>query len=122
MSEMFVLPTLTRWTENSLSAMLKATTKEEYDQAFDRFLARNAQVTVNGIPIAREEYKQRMLDVSAAGSIVESVELRFDAAVEQQSNGKSVSAAPKCNLGYRLLIDWHWVFVMWAGRIRGYLL
>ena len=106
MSGMFVHPTLTRWTENCLSAMLKATTKEEYDQAFDRFLARNAQVTVNGIPLAREEYKQRMLDVSATGSIVESVELRFDAAVEQQSNGKLVSAASN-TIGLSAADRWH---------------
>jgi hypothetical protein len=88
---LFVLPNLTRWTETHLLGILNAKTKDEFDQAFDWFLAKEAQVTVNGLELSREDYKLRLLDVSTAANLVEGVEVKFGSAVEQESDGKLVS-------------------------------
>jgi hypothetical protein len=88
---LIILPNLTRWTETHLSAILKATTKDDFDKAFDWFLAKDAQVTVNGLELPREDYKQRLLEISAAANLVEGVEVKFGTAVEQESNGTLVS-------------------------------
>ncbi|EED80209.1 predicted protein [Postia placenta Mad-698-R] len=69
---------LTLWTENHITAIYKATNRADFDKAFDEFIDKNAQITLNGRKIGREEYKlqlvgekffERSADVSFAGSV-----------------------------------------------------
>lgn len=52
--------TLTSWAEDRLTTLLKASTQPDFDHAFDAFFAHDASFTVNGAPLSRAEYAQRM--------------------------------------------------------------
>jgi hypothetical protein len=74
-----VLPTLDKWVEGRLSAVLKATTQAAFDEAFDDFLAEHVHVTVNGAHIKREAYKKQL---EAEGALnQEGATVKFDGAV-----------------------------------------
>ncbi|KAF9809586.1 hypothetical protein IEO21_07357 [Rhodonia placenta] len=69
---------LNLWTENHITAIYKATNRADFDKAFDEFIDKNAQITLNGRKIGREEYKlqlvgekffERSADVSFVGSV-----------------------------------------------------
>ncbi|KAH7928092.1 hypothetical protein BV22DRAFT_228837 [Leucogyrophana mollusca] len=67
MSTDIVLPTLTAFTESHLTTLLEATTTADFDAAFDAFFATPVNITVNGKHLSREQYKQQLLEQSAAG-------------------------------------------------------
>lgn len=76
----FVLPPLTDWAEGHLSAILKATTEAEFDNAFDAFISTRAHITVNGKNISREQYKQQLIGESAVNK--QSASVQFNGTVE----------------------------------------
>ena len=53
-----VVLTLTNWLEQHLGALVEATNKEDFDTAFNAFIAPHANVTVNGKKITVQEYKE----------------------------------------------------------------
>ena len=61
MSIAIVLPTLTEWTEQHISAIYSATTESDFESAFDAFLAQEVSITSNGQRLSREQYKQKLL-------------------------------------------------------------
>lgn len=76
----FVLPPLTDWAEGHLSAILKATTEAHFDSAFDAFISNHVNITVNGKPLSREQYKQQLLGESAVNK--QSASVQFSGTVE----------------------------------------
>ncbi|KAF8890783.1 hypothetical protein BD779DRAFT_249239 [Infundibulicybe gibba] len=57
MSTNLVLPRLTPWAEQHVSAILQATDSASFDNAFDAFVSVNAKITVNGVDTSRDNYK-----------------------------------------------------------------
>jgi hypothetical protein len=76
----FVLPPLTDWAEGQLSAILKATTEAHFDSAFDAFISKHANITVNGQSLSRDQYKQQLLGESAVNK--QSASVQFSGTVE----------------------------------------
>lgn len=52
---------LTLWTENHITAIYKATNLADFDKAFDAFISKDAQITLNGRKLTREEYKLQLV-------------------------------------------------------------
>lgn len=55
-----VLPPLDTWAKEHLTALITAKTGQDFDQAFDDFIAKNVKVTFNGAPLTRDQYKQQL--------------------------------------------------------------
>ncbi|KZP25187.1 hypothetical protein FIBSPDRAFT_668703, partial [Athelia psychrophila] len=82
MTSAIVLPPLTTWAEGHLTAILTATTEDNFDAAFDAFVVKEpTHVSVNGQQVSREEYKQKMLAESAVGALKRSAQVAFGGAV-----------------------------------------
>ena len=75
-----VLPPLKIWAEGHLSSVLKATTQSDFDDAFDAFLSKHVNITVNGQHLSRAQYKQQLLGESAVNK--QSADVKFDGVVE----------------------------------------
>ncbi|KII89973.1 hypothetical protein PLICRDRAFT_108160 [Plicaturopsis crispa FD-325 SS-3] len=60
MSINIVLPPLRIWAQERLSAVLKATTQSAFDEAFDNFLSKHVNITVNGVHLSRDQYKKQL--------------------------------------------------------------
>ncbi|KAL4245432.1 hypothetical protein ABKN59_009464 [Abortiporus biennis] len=60
MSTAIVLPTLTNWAKQHITAILQATNQQTFDNAFNAFLANNVSITVNGDKMTRDQYKKMM--------------------------------------------------------------
>ncbi|KAI0334295.1 hypothetical protein GY45DRAFT_1243078 [Cubamyces sp. BRFM 1775] len=58
MSTAIVLPQLPQWFEGRLSALYKAKTVEEFDEAFESFVSEHATIRVNGQNVDRDQYKR----------------------------------------------------------------
>ncbi|KAJ7216020.1 hypothetical protein GGX14DRAFT_607163 [Mycena pura] len=82
------LPALTTFTEEHLSAILKATTQGEFDAAFDAFVSKDATIILNGERISLAEYHKAL----SGGFDVESVDVRFLGAVEVPTDAESTQA------------------------------
>ncbi|KAF7306231.1 hypothetical protein MIND_00413700 [Mycena indigotica] len=79
MSVNIVLPGLQAWAEQHLSAILKATTADDFDTAFESFVAKHATIAVNGKSVSREEYKKQL---QGEGFNEAGAEVSFSGAVE----------------------------------------
>jgi len=55
-----VLPPLTTWTEEHLTTLIQASTQDAFDTAFDNFISQNVDITFNGAPLTRDQYKQQV--------------------------------------------------------------
>lgn len=87
MSSNIVLPSLTKWTQQHLSAIIQATSKSSFAEAFDNFFARECNITVNGVHLSRDQYRQQLeLESVSANSGAAFSDLKFDGAVEVPSN------------------------------------
>lgn len=60
MSAAIVLPPLKTWAEQHLTALIIAKTKEDFDQAFDNFIAKNVKISFNGESLTRDNYKEKL--------------------------------------------------------------
>ncbi|KZT67873.1 hypothetical protein DAEQUDRAFT_766831 [Daedalea quercina L-15889] len=68
------------WTRNNISTIYRARNQNDFSKAYDAFVADNAQVTVNGRPLSRDQYKvlfhgEPFLEQSASVSFLGSVEV-----------------------------------------------
>ena len=61
MSVAIVLPGLTDWTEQHVTAIYTATTDSDFESAFDAFLSQDVTITSNGQSLTRDQYKQKLL-------------------------------------------------------------
>ncbi|KAI0094220.1 hypothetical protein BDY19DRAFT_880926 [Irpex rosettiformis] len=77
-----VLLTLSLWAQGHITALFKATTTQEFDDAFDAFLAHRVDtIVVNGEKLTRDQYKSRL---QAARSLEQSAEVKYLGTVEVQ--------------------------------------
>ena len=51
-----VLPTLTQWVENHITAITQAKTQADLQDAVDAFLSKNATIVINGTQITQAQY------------------------------------------------------------------
>lgn len=82
MTTAIVLPPLTTWVEDHLTAILTATTEAGFDAAFDAFVSEHhTHVTVNGQRVSRDDYKKKLLDESAVGPLKASASVVYGGVV-----------------------------------------
>lgn len=55
-----VLPSLTQWTEDHITAVLQATSQSDFTGALDAFLSKDAEITVNGVCISRADFAKQI--------------------------------------------------------------
>jgi len=60
MSTAIVLPNLTNWAQQHLTTLLQATSQDDFNAAFDAFIAQDVAITVNGQTLTRDQYKQQI--------------------------------------------------------------
>lgn len=86
MSDAIVLPSLSRWTKNHLTAIIQAKSASALNASLDAFLFKDAVITVNGRHITRAEFTTLLgaekLDETTAS-------ISFTGAVEVPANPKS---------------------------------
>lgn len=83
-STSIVLPALDQWAEGKITALYQATTQDDFNTAFDDFIAKDVHIYVNGAKMTRDQYKQlleqqRILESSAT--------VKFDGVVRTQLPG-----------------------------------
>lgn len=91
MTSNIVLPSLSSWAQSHITALFQATTPEDFDSAFDAFLAAHVEsITVNGETLTKEQYKQRL---QRAKAFEQGAEVTFLGTVEAKSEkeGEKVS-------------------------------
>ncbi|KAI0338586.1 hypothetical protein BDW22DRAFT_1337653 [Trametopsis cervina] len=83
MTSNIVLPSLSSWAQSHITALFQATTPEDFDSAFDAFLAAHVEsITVNGETLTKEQYKQRL---QRAKAFEQGAEVTFLGTVEAKS-------------------------------------
>lgn len=83
MTSAIVLPSLTNWTQQHLQSIIKATKQADFDAAYNNFLSQDAKITVNGVSVTRDQYKQYLKQESFLEA---SATINFDGAVEVPQN------------------------------------
>lgn len=56
------IPDLDQWVKQHVTAMYKATTREEFQEAFNDFLTKDANITVNSHHMSREKYMNLLMN------------------------------------------------------------
>lgn len=67
MSVNIVLPTLSAWAASRLTGILESKTKDDFNAVFNATFAVDCNITVNGKPLSRDDYKTELLLQSTAG-------------------------------------------------------
>ena len=79
MSTDIVLPTLSRWAEQHITALFQATNEDDFNSAYDAFFTKNPHIVVNGKHISTSDYRKQLLQ----GKFAESgAQVAFTGAVE----------------------------------------
>ncbi|PSR76824.1 hypothetical protein PHLCEN_2v8205 [Hermanssonia centrifuga] len=60
MSSIPLLPNLSTWAQNRLTAIFQATTQDDFDLAYENFVAKQVHITVNGKHVSRADYKTQL--------------------------------------------------------------
>ena len=60
MAANIVLPSLSSWTQSHITALYQATSPTTFNEALDAFLAKDAQITVNGVLISRANFAKQI--------------------------------------------------------------
>ncbi|KAH9942845.1 hypothetical protein B0H21DRAFT_749686 [Amylocystis lapponica] len=55
---------LTAWAQGGVEALLKAASKQQYDEVFEGFFAKHVKIVVNGKHVSREHYKEYILSMT----------------------------------------------------------
>jgi hypothetical protein len=113
MSVNIVLPTLTQWTKNHVTAIIQAQNKAALEAAVDAFLSKSATINVNGAQITRDAFVQQLSgeNFEEAGA-----QVNFNASVEVQadpSNGFNVCIF----LRHHVVYVWLWLKLSKAGSV-----
>ncbi|KAI0920222.1 hypothetical protein AcW1_002025 [Taiwanofungus camphoratus] len=96
-----VVFSLTDWTENSISAIIQATSQAQLDSAFDAFIAKDAHITVNGKHVSRAQYKERFQSEKSTES---SANVSFTGAVEVPKDENHPTNAGSVGLLYKATV------------------
>ncbi|KAI1795406.1 hypothetical protein LXA43DRAFT_41125 [Ganoderma leucocontextum] len=84
-----VLPNLPNWVQQRVNTLYGAKTTEEFDDAFDAFIAQDVTIKVNGKPISRDEYKT-MVQGEITGDV--GAQVTFNGVVSVPSEDKDLRA------------------------------
>ena len=79
MSVNIVLPDLPTWVEGGISAIYMAKTEEQFNEAFDHFIAEKVSIRVNGKHMSRDEYKKQL---QGEGFLEAGADVTFNGVVE----------------------------------------
>ena len=101
MSVNIALPDLPTWVKENITGLYSAKTEEQFDSAFDVFIAKDVKITVNGQHVSRDKYKSMIFgeiksDVSATVTFNGLVSVPADS---QDLNAIGVSELNFCLLG-----------------------
>ncbi|KAF8904681.1 hypothetical protein CPB84DRAFT_1745713 [Gymnopilus junonius] len=101
MSTAMMLPNLSRWTMNHLTAIFNATNQADFNGAIDAFLSHKAKLTLNGANVSRAEFiKQFQTEkFDEAGA-----EVTFNDAVQVAKDAQNPTAAGCVGLFYNATI------------------
>ncbi|KAI0094219.1 hypothetical protein BDY19DRAFT_880141 [Irpex rosettiformis] len=70
-----MLPTLSQWAQSRITALFNATTTEDFDSAFDAFLAHDVDsIVVNGEKLTKDQYRSNL---QTARALEKSAEVKF---------------------------------------------
>ena len=72
---------LTQWAKSNLTALAQAKSQRAFDATFDAFFARYMNITVNGLHVARDVFKQRLFGEHVLG---QPSKIEFRGATEMQ--------------------------------------
>ncbi|KAF8958553.1 hypothetical protein BDZ97DRAFT_1439176 [Flammula alnicola] len=102
MSTNIVLPTLTQWTKNHITAIIEAQTQADLESAVDAFLSKNATITVNGVQISQADFVKQLSveNFAEAGATV-----AFSASVEVPADPKNTFDAGSVGVFYNAIIS-----------------
>jgi len=95
-----VIP-LSDWTEESISAIYKASSQSDFSSAFDAFVSEDPEITVNNKRLSRAQYKALLQDERA---LEQSASVTFLGVVEVSSNKKEPQSAGSVGVFYRATI------------------
>ena len=66
MTSAIVLPTLSVWAQNCVTALFQATNTDDFDTAFAGFMANDVEsIVVNGQQLTKDQLKQQLLSSKA---------------------------------------------------------
>ncbi|CAA7262704.1 unnamed protein product [Cyclocybe aegerita] len=60
MSTAIVLPTLTQWTKNHITALIQASNNTDLTAALDAFFSKDATIIVNGVQVSRLDFAKQV--------------------------------------------------------------
>ena len=93
MSVQIVLPNLQDWVEERVKAIYTAKNAEDFDGAFDAFVAKDVTIKVNGKSMSRDAYKKM---VQGQIAVDEGAEVTFNGIVSVPSEDKDLRAIGVC--------------------------
>ena len=96
-----VLPNLPNWFQQHINTLYSAKTAQEFDDAFDAFIAQEVSIKVNGKATSRDEYKQ-MVQGQITGDV--GAQVTFNGVVSVPSEDKDLRAIGVRSLGFVLSI------------------
>lgn len=87
-----VIPTLTEWAKTRVTALFEAKTAQEFDDAFNAFLAHHVDsIVVNGKKLSKAEYKAS-LERLRAPELSAEVKYLGDVEVKDEKEGEQVQS------------------------------
>ncbi|PPQ76675.1 hypothetical protein CVT26_013967 [Gymnopilus dilepis] len=101
MSAAIVLPSLTNWTKNGISAIFRATNQVDFKSAVDGFLSDKAKITLNGVHVSRADFVNRL---QADKFDEEGAVVTFNDSVEVPKDTQSPVTAGSVGLFYNATI------------------
>ncbi|KIJ92279.1 hypothetical protein K443DRAFT_685361 [Laccaria amethystina LaAM-08-1] len=101
MSEAIVLPSLSQWTKNHLTAIIQATSASALNASLDAFLFKDAVITVNGRTVTRAEFTTLLGGEKLAEA---AASISFAGAVEVPTNPKSGELAGSVGVFFTAII------------------
>ncbi|KDR73951.1 hypothetical protein GALMADRAFT_250667 [Galerina marginata CBS 339.88] len=101
MSAAIVLPTLTNWTKNHITAIFQATNKADFTSSINAFLSDKASITLNGVKTSRAEFvsKVQAEKFDESGAVVS-----FISAVEVPKDGEQPVVAGSVGVSYNAIV------------------
>lgn len=78
-----ILPPLATWAQQRITAILQSTTSEALEAALSNFLTRNANITVNGVHLSRDQWIKQLRNTEA---LEESASVSYNGSVEVPAN------------------------------------
>ncbi|PPQ66403.1 hypothetical protein CVT26_011271 [Gymnopilus dilepis] len=101
MAANIVLPSLTNWTEQHITAIFQATSQDDFTSAVNAFLSDKVQITVNGQSVSRTDFVNQL---SAETALEQSATVTFSGAVEVPADSTQPVAAGSVGVFFNALI------------------